>query len=373
MSVNNYYFMPNVKTEKSEFFDREDEIELIEKSIKTSPLIVIYGLRRMGKTSLLNVALNYKNLFYIIIDARELYNEKLKISENDFFYALLREFSKKAGKIKQFKYALKDIISNISGVSIKGVDINFDIKHKRFRITDLLYEIDKYAHKKNKKFIIGIDEAQYLRFSNSHFDILFASFIDRFKNIGFILTGSEIGLLEKFLDIDNPDKPLFGRVYVKVLLDKFDDKKSREFLVNGFKQLDIKIDKKNLDDAIELFNGNAGWLTMYGYYTGLLKYNTDAAMEEVINYATKLELSELNSAIMYSKERYLSILKAIAMEYKQWKKIKDYTMVNGNEYIDDKIFNRLLNRLIDYGFVYRNSDGYYLVDNILKIAINSLK
>ena len=66
-------FDPNVKINKKDLFDRERELEEIINATKSKErLIIIYGVRRVGKTSLINVALRELGEPFIIIDVRTL-------------------------------------------------------------------------------------------------------------------------------------------------------------------------------------------------------------------------------------------------------------------------------------------------------------
>ncbi len=56
------------KQDRKDFFDREEEIEKL-KELKT-PIILVLGLRRTGKSSLIRISLNELNLPYIYIDLR---------------------------------------------------------------------------------------------------------------------------------------------------------------------------------------------------------------------------------------------------------------------------------------------------------------
>jgi AAA+ ATPase superfamily predicted ATPase len=88
------FFDPRPKEKKEDLFDRERELERFSDALAYSPLILILGARRMGKTSLMNVALKESCQPYVMIDLRGLpYNP----SRAD----LLRRFEagfKKAGK-----------------------------------------------------------------------------------------------------------------------------------------------------------------------------------------------------------------------------------------------------------------------------------
>ncbi|MEM2130380.1 MAG: hypothetical protein QXZ70_07265, partial [Candidatus Bathyarchaeia archaeon] len=66
------YFDPRPKTKKEDLYDREKELEQFFKAISYSPLIVVTGLRRTGKTSFVNVALVECDCPFAILDLRGL-------------------------------------------------------------------------------------------------------------------------------------------------------------------------------------------------------------------------------------------------------------------------------------------------------------
>ena len=61
--------IPKYKIE--DFYDREEELQLLFKSLEVGEgLIVVYGVRRVGKTSLVQVGLTEYNVPYVIVDLR---------------------------------------------------------------------------------------------------------------------------------------------------------------------------------------------------------------------------------------------------------------------------------------------------------------
>jgi AAA+ ATPase superfamily predicted ATPase len=68
----------DVKINKKDLFDRERELEEIINAIKSKErLIIIYGVRRVGKTSLINVTLRELGEPFVIIDVRVLCFQKV--------------------------------------------------------------------------------------------------------------------------------------------------------------------------------------------------------------------------------------------------------------------------------------------------------
>jgi hypothetical protein len=75
-----------------DIFDRENEIKLLKNSLD-SPLIVIIGLRRTGKTSLVKSVLNSFKVTYLFLDMRKFENREY-IVYKDFIKTLEREVNR---------------------------------------------------------------------------------------------------------------------------------------------------------------------------------------------------------------------------------------------------------------------------------------
>jgi len=91
----------DVKINKKDLFDRERELEEIINAIKSKErLIIIYGVRRVGKTSLINVTLRELGEPFVIIDVRVLYFQKVLKYQLKAF--LLRSSSEKLRNIKGY-------------------------------------------------------------------------------------------------------------------------------------------------------------------------------------------------------------------------------------------------------------------------------
>lgn len=62
------------KVRREDFYDRDRELVAFMGAVRRGePLIAVYGVRRVGKTSFVNVALNELNYPHALIDVREIY------------------------------------------------------------------------------------------------------------------------------------------------------------------------------------------------------------------------------------------------------------------------------------------------------------
>jgi len=81
---------------------------------------------------------------------------------------------------------------------------------------------DFFDHLNERRLVIALDEAQKLRgpLSKEIKDAIAHSY-DYNRNLTFILTGSEVGLLYDFIGIEDPKSPLYGRYYHEIKIERF--------------------------------------------------------------------------------------------------------------------------------------------------------
>jgi AAA+ ATPase superfamily predicted ATPase len=89
-------FDPRPKSQRSALFDRDEEIKELKESVARSPLTFLLGIRRIGKTSVLKVALNEPKAPYVYLDLRIL--EEEGYSKVALYRLLSETFSNTASK-----------------------------------------------------------------------------------------------------------------------------------------------------------------------------------------------------------------------------------------------------------------------------------
>ena len=115
------YFDEGPKTNPKDFYNREEELKRFSDSIrKGRKLTLILGLRRSGKTSLLNTGLGLSGFPHLIVDARDFasfprasYSDLLKVIER----ATKRLVEKSRGA---------DFLKRVKGVRVYGFEIEFE-------------------------------------------------------------------------------------------------------------------------------------------------------------------------------------------------------------------------------------------------------
>lgn len=144
-----------------------------------SKKIVIYGKRRVGKTSLIRKAMEGKENFIYFECIQDTIEENLKL----------------------LKIILNKTINIPSYVSFESFE-----------------QVFEYINSLNTKYNIIFDEYPYLKKVNNsnRIDSVFQNIFDNYSdNLNFIICGSEINMMNELLTEGNP---LFGRFTKKIYI-----------------------------------------------------------------------------------------------------------------------------------------------------------
>ncbi|WP_243671582.1 ATP-binding protein [Vulcanisaeta sp. JCM 16161] len=144
------------------------------------------------------------------------------------------------------------------------------------------------------------------------------------RNITFILTGSEVGLLYDFIGIEDPNSPLFGRYFHEVRIDRFTHDESIDFLRRGFKELNIEVPMSIIEEITNVFDGIPGWLVYaanaYIRGAGDLSMIREAAINEALNELERLIRVKANYSVVNARRTAL-VLRCIANGGNTWSKV----------------------------------------------------
>jgi len=327
------------------------------------PLIVVRGLRRTGKTSLILTALEETKTPYILIDLREGYR-----SRREFYRILSRSISMFMGRLstkKKLVNLLIKMLKSLRGISISGLQVSLSWGRNRPLLTEIFRELDYFALKSNLRIILVFDEVQKLAgVVKEDVRNAIAYAFDYMENLTFILSGSEMGLLYNFLG--EPRSPLYGRAYVDVQTRKLSRSESIDFLTKGFRQLNMKVPENEIEEAVDTLNGIIGWLTYYGYS----KWTKSRSLQEIKNEAVALARTELLNFIKYRvSKRYPIILKALAKGIREWSELKGYIERIEKREVSDRVIHDIIQQLKKHSIINNNLE---YTDPIIKEAAKTL-
>ena len=299
------------------FIDREKELENLNKEYKKdNSFVVLYGRRRVGKTTLIKEFIKDKKAFYFLADKQ---NENLQIErfKNQISEYFKDEFLKK--------------------IEIKDWDTVFD------------YLLTKIS---NEKIILVIDEFQYLCMTNKDFSSIFQRIYDgklKDKNIMIILCGSLISMM--YSETLAYESPLYGRRTAQIKLQAIKFKYYNEFFKN-----------KSIQELIELYSITGG---VPKYILSLDRnksalYNIENNIFDKNNYLYS-EPKFLLQEEVNDLSRYFSILNAISIGHTKMSAISSYLQINAGG------LSPYISKLIDLDILEKESPISENIENTKKV------
>ncbi|PZC52397.1 ATP-binding protein [Mesotoga sp. TolDC] len=294
---------PKPKSKGVDLFSRDEELKELLSSLRDNPITLITGIRRVGKSSLMRVAIAETEQDSMMIDVRRIYSDSSgSIGRVDLSYAIQGELEKKLKKEK-----IKALLNKVKGVSFMGNSVTFNWND--ITLSSILEKLNDHP----KPFIIAFDEAQYFRYyggkGGKSIQNLIAWSFDNLENIRFLLTGSEVGLIHDFIGTDDYESPLHGRYIYEIVLKPFSKDISIEFLKAAFAESHIQIPLEEITAAQNLLDGIVGHLVQYGL--NRLRRSHDESLSETFRTAKMLFISELKELEKRSP-RYRKVLEFIA-------------------------------------------------------------
>ncbi len=180
------------------FIAREEELRILEETYNKSgfQMTVIYGRRRIGKSTLIS--------------------EFIKDKESSYYMA--SQSSLEDNLSKWTEQYINDIAPEMEGVTFKDIENFF-----RFICNNA----------RDKRIIIALDEIPYIAEADETFLSRFQRIIDTMlskTNIYLILCGSAISFMER--EVLSEKSPLFGRRTNQIFLKPFNYKDSAKFVPN---------------------------------------------------------------------------------------------------------------------------------------------
>ena len=282
---------------------------------------VVYGTRRIGKTTLLQEFVKGKNAFYF---------QARKADEKDNLNAFSREFRKSQGLDEHVSYnSFSDAFDSIADRS------------------------------KKQRMILIIDEIAYLCQKSKALLSLLQFYIDgafRKANLMIILSGSNVSFMEEILN--NRNDPLYQRATFQIHLEKMPFGEARQFVADSTAEEQVQ------------------YLGLFGphpYYLGMIDHAV--SFQENVRrllyskYGTLLDAPEkIMPTGVSDQNMYNSIIQAVARGKRFSKEIAEAVGVESNyaaKYLSSLLQMQVLEKR--ESFIRNKKTNYYVVgDSLLR-------
>ena len=351
------------KERLEDLYDMREELEsligyLRDPSVR---MIVVLGLRRTGKTSLVRVALNVSMTPFIYIDGRRVLG-----SVEAFVSELEGELTRALRRHQRF---LKEVFHRVRRLRVAGLEVEIDRRAVASSLLNVLEELDQAG----RQIVLVLDEAQELspiRWMQN----LLAYCYDNLRNVKLLVTGSEVRVLEDFLRVEDPEAPLFGRPFITITTRRLEDWEAVDFLTKGFDEVGFRVSEAELHEAAHRLDGIIGWLTYYGWYTWKTGSHREG-LETAEGQAAKLLKSELERFLSRREEarvRYIEILRALSSGPLKWSEISRYLTAKLGRRIPANQLAKYLRHLARYGLIEKTREGYKLSDQLIRKALSQM-
>jgi AAA+ ATPase superfamily predicted ATPase len=365
-------FSVRPKERREELYDFEKELEELKKGVRGCPLTVLVGMRRTGKTSLLKVALSELGNPYVYLDTRLSANPTYR----DFMNIVRESLESFVRRYAPLRRRVAEVLRGVRGLSITLSPPSVDVVWRgggRLEFSQLLTALNVVGSELGEPVIIAFDEAQELRKVGwVSFTRLFAYAYDNLENVRIVLTGSEVGLLLKFLGVDRRESPLYGRYVHVVTTRRLSFEESVDFLIKGFEEAGITIPHQIIEDAAKTFGGIVGWLTLFGYSCCTKPNLCTEQVDKVVKIAVDIAKQEIENFLESRRSRrYKTLLKTLTTE-KSWSEVKRRLEDIEGATINDRTLNELLNTLINLSIIEKTNDKYVIADPVTRKAVEEL-
>lgn len=370
-------FVLGHKIERPYFCDREEEERALVSAVTNGRNVVMISPRRMGKTSLIHIAMN---------DSEEIRQEYLTVFLDILQTGSLSEFTYLLGKavfnslhqtgatrLRTFLAALKSLQGSfgfdpMNGTPTFNVQLG-DIHNPEYT----LEEIFSYVEQSDRPVVIAIDEFQQItKYPEKNVEAILRTHMQRMSNATFIFAGSERHILQKMFI--SSKRPFYNSAEL-MHLGPIPEDMYVKFAGSLFNEYRRNICPDSIRKVFRLFDGNTFYIqrTMNGAFAstpedGECDDNTIVKAVHAMLASNEVLYREILSNVNSASRQTLYALAAdrLVSSPMSGAFLKRHGLPSASA------VQNALRVLTKAGFVTRSEEGYYLTDPLLRIFINSL-
>lgn len=370
-------FILGHRIERPYFCDRLEEQKALASAVANGRNVVLISPRRMGKTSLIYVALN--DSAEIGADCATLFIDILQTNSlGEFTYLLGKAvfdmlLPSGQARVRTFLSALKSLrgvfgFDAMSGTPTFNIQLG-DIKHPEYTLD----EIFSYIEKSGKPMIIAIDEFQQItKYPEKNTEAILRSHMQRMSNASFIFAGSERTILQEMFV--STRRPFYNSSEI-MHLGSIGEDVYAEFARNLFRERGRDLDEESVRWAFRLFDGNTFYMqrTMNGAFadtpegavcgmaTVRRAVRAMLAANEVVYREMLSNVSVGQKSTLYAVAQERVVANPMGADF-----IRRYSLTSASS------VQSAMSRLVKAGFISLTDSGYALTDPLLRIFINGL-
>jgi hypothetical protein len=365
-------YFPTYLAAKEAFCNRQEELKRIAHDIEQGSPILLISPRRYGKTSVTLRALEKSALPYVHIDLYKAF------SEADAVRFILNGVGNLLGQLetapKKLLVLAGDFFARLNiQVSYHGAGLSLSFKDKNERnnfdvLLDTLKQLNELAKAKHKKVIVFLDEFQVVSEISQHHAVesILREVAQSATHVMFIFSGSNRHLMaQMFHDRKRP----FYKLCDHIVLERISAHAYENHITKAFKV------KWNTTVSVEVIHEILALTERHPYYVNklcsMLWQQTQLPTQSNVK-ETWLALLLENKSIT---ERELSLLTLVQ------RRLLLFIAIHGSmqnifsqEVMADMRLSiggiqNALKKLLQLDYVYKDQDGYHIVDPLLKATL----
>ncbi len=359
------------------FCDREHEEKTLISNVINGRNLVLISPRRMGKTSLVHVALHdseeikkeYLTFFFDILQTSSLAEFTFLLGK-----AIFDKLSKKSESgLRKFLAALKSIKGSFGFDPFNGTP-TFDLQLGDLRNPEFtLEEIFSFLERSERPVVVVIDEFQQIaKYPEKNVEALLRSHIQQMTNASFVFAGSERTLLQEMFISSN--RPFFNSAEM-MHLGPIPEDIYVDFAQRMFADRNKALEIAPLRRVFSLFDGNTFYLqrTMNGAFADCP--DGGVCGEDEVKRSLRGMLA--SNEVIYREilSNITASQKAVILAIAKDKVVKSPTsgqFIKKHSLPSASSVQSALGILLKSGLIAKEEDGYRINDPLLRIFINNL-
>ena len=265
--------------EEEYFIDRENEIKVLIRQIKSMSNTCLLGLRRMGKTSILfNIVKELKDPIPIYINCygipdKRRFTSILSDSTRDAYIDYTDDGKYRSAIRKYITENIEKIAYQLTEMDVSVghyFKIRVGIKQKEINPDILLEDAFNYAEKlgvnKGKRFVIILDEFQDIgsRWGDDFLKRL-RSIVEKQKNVCYLFCGSSITFMSSL--VEDTRSPFYRQLH-RVMVRSLPEKEVKRFVSHRFELCGYTISGEAINKFSEVTHSIPDYVQRLGLITG---------------------------------------------------------------------------------------------------------